>query len=120
VSTPPEFQGEAGLWTPEHLFVAAAEACLMATFIAIAENSRLRVVDYHSTAFGVLERVEREGLRFTELVILPVVEVESLEGKALAERLMAKAERACLIANSVKAALRVEPKFQVRPAKVAA
>src|SRR5581483_8695907 len=32
-STPPEFKGEAGFWTPEHLFVASAEACLMATFL---------------------------------------------------------------------------------------
>lgn len=31
-SAPPEFQGEPGYWTPEHLLVAALESCLMTTF----------------------------------------------------------------------------------------
>ena len=40
-SSPPEFQGEPGLWTPEHLLVASVATCFLATFRAIAENSRL-------------------------------------------------------------------------------
>jgi organic hydroperoxide reductase OsmC/OhrA len=40
VATPPGFQnGMAGIWSPEHLFVASVNACLMATFLAIASNS---------------------------------------------------------------------------------
>ena len=61
VSTPPEFQGEAGFWTPEHLFVASAEACLMATFIGIAEKSRLAVAGYRSSARGQLKLVDEIG-----------------------------------------------------------
>jgi hypothetical protein len=57
ISTPPEFKGEPGFWTPEHLYVAAAEACLMATFIGIAENSKLAVAGYQSSARGRLERI---------------------------------------------------------------
>src|SRR5262249_44477073 len=64
ISTPPAFKGEAGFWTPEHLFVAAAESCLMATFLGIAENSRLPVASYRSSAQGKLEVVDG-GLRFT-------------------------------------------------------
>jgi hypothetical protein len=40
-SSPPEFQGEAGLWTPENFFVAAVAACFVTTFLAIAGHSRL-------------------------------------------------------------------------------
>ena len=42
VATPPEFPAvHPGIWSPEHLYTAAAEACLMTTFLAIAANSKL-------------------------------------------------------------------------------
>ena len=112
--TPPEFNGEAGFWTPEHLFVAAAESCLMATFLGIAENSGLRVVSYQSTSTGRLERVEGSGLGFTEITIHPIVELESAGDHEKAGRIMAKAHKGCLIANSMAVLLHVEPQFSVR------
>ena len=115
VSTPPEFNGEAGFWTPEHLFVAAAEACLMATFIGIAEKSRLGVAGYRSSARGKLEFVDG-GLRFTQIVISPVVELERAEDRELAGRVLAKAAKNCLIANSMALEMRVEPEFAARAA----
>ncbi|MGH9425673.1 MAG: OsmC family protein, partial [Terriglobia bacterium] len=33
VASPPEFKGEAGVWTPEDLFVASVEICQMTTFL---------------------------------------------------------------------------------------
>jgi organic hydroperoxide reductase OsmC/OhrA len=114
VSTPPEFKGEPGFWTPEHLFVAAAETCLMATFLGIAENSKLSVASYRSSATGKLERMEGAGLRFTEIAIFPEVELDAAKDSERAARVMAKAEKNCLIANSMNVLLRVEPKFLVR------
>lgn len=111
ISTPPEFKGEAGVWTPEHLFVAAAEICLMATFIGIAELSKLPVAAYRSEARGRLEKPEGKGLQFTEIVISPVIELENLEQQPLAQRVMERAEKTCLVANSMLTAIRVEPRF---------
>lgn len=111
VSTPPEFKGETGFWTPEQLFVAAAEACLMATFIGISENSHLPVCGYRSTAKGQLEPVDGSGLRFTEIRIRPTVELEKAEDFERAQRIMLKAAKNCLIANSMLARVAVEPAF---------
>ena len=59
VATPPEFsKGEPNIWSPEHLYVAAANGCLMTTFLAIAENSRLDFISFNSTATGKLEKVD--------------------------------------------------------------
>jgi organic hydroperoxide reductase OsmC/OhrA len=111
ISTPPEFKGEAGFWTPEHLFVAAAEVCLMATFVGIAENSKLKVAGYQSSARGRLDKIEGSGLQFTEIAISVVVTLDSFADRALAERVLAKAEKGCLIANSMVARIRVDPTF---------
>ncbi len=119
VSTPPEFKGEPGFWTPEHLFVAAAESCLMATFIGIAENSGLKVTSYRSSARGRLENVAGNGLRFAELEIFPAVELEEGSSMVLAERVMEKATKGCLTAKSILAPVRVQPKFTVRAALAA-
>jgi organic hydroperoxide reductase OsmC/OhrA len=119
VSTPPEFKGEPGFWTPEHLFVASAEACLMATFRAIAEHSGLKLLGYRSTARGRVEKVEGQGLRFTEIGIYPSVELEKAEDIGLAGRVMEKAAKSCLIANSMAVGVQVEPKFAVATAVAA-
>jgi organic hydroperoxide reductase OsmC/OhrA len=111
ISTPPEFKGEPGFWTPEHLYVAAAEACLMATFIGIAENSKLAVAGYQSSARGRLERIEGQGLRVTEIAISAVITLHSFADRELAERILAKAEKSCLIANSMLTKIHVDPTF---------
>jgi len=46
VATPPQFpKGIERVWSPEHLFTAAVNSCLMTTFLSIAENSKLEFND---------------------------------------------------------------------------
>ena len=75
VSSPPEFEGEAGFWSPEHLLVASAESCLMMTFLAIAEKAGLPIHSYQSWALGKLDSVQGQGLRFTKLTIRPAIKL---------------------------------------------
>ena len=53
VATPPEFpKGMPGIWSPEHLFTAAVNSCLMTTFLAIAENSKLEFINFSCKSKG--------------------------------------------------------------------
>lgn len=70
VATPPEFEGHAGIWTPEHLYVAAINSCFMATFLSIASFSKLEFASFQSNATGKLEKVESVGLQITEVAIV--------------------------------------------------
>jgi organic hydroperoxide reductase OsmC/OhrA len=69
VGAPLEFKGREGQWTPEHLFVASINTCFMLTFLAIAENSKLPLVSFSSTAKGKLEKVPGAAYQITEVVI---------------------------------------------------
>ena len=61
VATPHEFpKGEPNIWSPEHLFVVAANSCLLTTFLAIAENSKLDFISFESEATGRLETIDIE------------------------------------------------------------
>ena len=71
VATPPEFpKGMEGIWSPEHLFVAAIESCLMTTFLAVAENSKLEFTSFSSHDTGQLNKVDGK-FRMTEVMLQP-------------------------------------------------
>jgi organic hydroperoxide reductase OsmC/OhrA len=108
VATPPEFPGgHPGTWSPEHLFVAAAEVCLMTTFLAIAENSKLEYLSYSSESEGTLEKTD-QGYLITEIVIRPRIVVSDPASVDRARNIVGKAERHCLISNSMKTRVRLE------------
>lgn len=107
---PKEFGGAENTWTPEHFYVAAAETCLMNTFLAIAEASKMGVMAYTSEARGKLEWVEGSGYRMTEIQITPHVLLFSESDVDKATRLMSKAEHACLVGRSMTATISVSMK----------
>jgi organic hydroperoxide reductase OsmC/OhrA len=112
VSSPPEFKGEAGRWTPEDLFVAAIDLCTMTTFVAFAQRANLPLLGYRSEAEGVLEFVD-DGYRFTRVVLRPTLILADQAAVASAAKVMKDAHEACLIGRSVSAEVVVEPRFEV-------
>ena len=109
VATPPGFPGgHPGIWSPEHLYTAAAEACLMTTFLAIAANSRLAFKSYESAAEGTLEKTE-SGFLMTRITLRPKVVVTDVSQIERAQRILEKAEKLCLISNSMKTRVELVP-----------
>jgi peroxiredoxin-like protein len=109
VDAPPEFKGHEGVWTPEHLFVAAVNACFMTTFLAIAENSKLEFVSFSAGAKGTLEKLDGRGFIMTEVVLRPKLVVNHARDVERAGRILEKAEKSCLISNSIKTETKLEP-----------
>lgn len=108
VATPPEFKGHDGIWSPEDLFVASANICLMTTFLAIAGRAALAFTAYESSAEGRLELVDGK-FRFTEITLKPVITLPAGGDAAKAKELIEKAEANCLISNSMKATVILAP-----------
>lgn len=102
VATPPEFsKGIPGIWSPEHLFTAAVSSCLMTTFLAIAENSKLPFESFSCNAKGKLDQVDGK-FQMTEVILEPMVTIADEKDRERAERVLQKSEAACLISNSVR------------------
>lgn len=112
VATPPEFdKGVEGIWSPEHLYTAAINSCFMTTFLAIADYSKLEFTDLKCSAEGILEKVEGKYL-MTEVILSPILTIVQEKDKEKAERIMHKAEAACLISNSIKTKVSLNPKVE--------
>lgn len=107
VATPPEFKGHEGIWSPEDLYVAAANICLMTTFLAVAERAGLAFTSYHCEAEGRLELVEGK-FQVTVITLRPHIVLQSGSDAVKAKELIEKAEANCLISNSMKTRVDLE------------
>lgn len=109
VATPPPFaKGIEYIWSPEHLLTAAVNSCFMTTFLAIAENSKLEFTHFACDAKGKLEQIEGKFL-MTEVNLFPKLVLKNEADKDKALRIIQKSEAACLISNSIKSKVTLEP-----------
>ena len=113
IATPPEFpKGMPNIWSPEHLYTASVSSCLMTTFLAIAENSKLDFSGFSCKSKGVLERVDGKYL-MTEIILEPTVTIKDEKDRERAERIVQKSEAACLISNSIKSKISMNVTIEV-------
>lgn len=104
---PPEFDGPGGYWSPETLLLAAVGDCVMLTFRAIARGSRFEWREIAADVEGTLERVEGNS-RFTQIHARVRLVVPAGADLARARALLEKAEKGCLISNSLTAVRHLE------------
>jgi len=112
MATPPDFGGHEGVWSPEDLFVAAVNCCVMTTFLYHQAKNGIGLVSYRSTAEGILELGD-EGLVFTAVNVAPEVVVASESDRSKAEQAIQRAEKGCLVSKSLRTEVRVEPRVHV-------
>jgi organic hydroperoxide reductase OsmC/OhrA len=117
ISAPPaEFGGPGDLWSPETLLVASVVDCFVMTFKAIAANTRLKWSKIVCDAKGTLDRAEG-AVRFTGILLDARLEVPAETNLAGARLVLEKAEKACLVGNSLnfKPTLQYEVAFEEVP-----
>jgi peroxiredoxin-like protein len=112
LSSPAEFKGDPGCWSPEDMLVTAASACLLMTFLAYSQREELELVDYESDTEGVLEFVNGR-YRFTEVILRPRLTFRSDEDAEIGQMVLEQAHRDCIITNSMTAAVRLEAEIGV-------
>jgi peroxiredoxin-like protein len=112
VSSPPEFKGDPACWSPEDMLVAAADACLLMTFIAYSKREELDLVRYESGADGVLE-FSNGRYRYTEVTLRPRLTFRTELDAEIAQVVLEQAHRDCIITNSITAKVRLEPEICV-------
>jgi len=109
VATPPDFpKGIPGIWSPEHLLVAAVSSCLMTTFLAIAENSKVEFISFECNAIGKVDKVDGK-FAVTEITLRPKLVVPSTAHQDRMLRILEMSEKACLISNSINSKIIFEP-----------
>ncbi len=102
-SAPPvEFDGPGDQWSPESLLTAAVADCVILTFRAIARASKLDWSELELNIDGTLDRVDRVT-RFTHFDIQALLKIPTGTDADKAKLLLEKAEKGCLVSNSLDA-----------------
>ena len=104
---PPEFDGPGNLWSPETLIVAAVADCFVLTFRAIANVTKLRWTSLVCDAKGTVDRSDAVT-RFTAMRLRARLSLPDGADVDKANKILEKAEKACLVGNSLKCAPTLE------------
>jgi peroxiredoxin-like protein len=104
---PAEFGGPGDRWSPETLLVAAVADCFILSFRAVARASGFAWRELDCSAEGILDRVDGI-LRFSDLHVHARLVLGDGADEARARRLLEKAEKSCLVSNSLLAKKHLE------------
>jgi len=99
-SADPLFLGDASLYNPEDLLLAALSACYMLSYLAICAREGLEVRRYEDQAEGTMVFGGGSG-RFTDVRLRPRVVLAPGSDLDAAQTAHEKAHHVCFIANSV-------------------
>jgi organic hydroperoxide reductase OsmC/OhrA len=100
-TAPPQFDGPEGHWSPETLLTAAVANCFVLTFRALGRAARLEWLRLECRVEAVLEKVEGVT-QFSKFETLATLTIAPGTEPAKANQLLEKAERNCLVANSLR------------------
>lgn len=98
---PPEFDGPGGVWSPETLLVAAVADCFILTFRGVSRAARFEWVGLEAHVDGTLERISGVT-QFVRYITRAKLTVLSNADHAKARELLERAEKLCLVANSLR------------------
>lgn len=97
-----ELDGPGDQWSPQALLMAATASCYILEFRALAQASKLEWKRIECTVIGTLERVDGV-VRFSRAETHVKLLVSGAASDELCKRVLQRAERGCLIANSLRA-----------------
>lgn len=111
---PPELDGDATSWSPEHLLLSSVGLCLLTTFEAFAARDGLDLLAWEASVSTAVAK-NSEGLSFTEVRVELDMEVSDVER---AQRTLDDARKHCLVSNALRTP--VEVIATIRPAQLRA
>lgn len=112
-AAPAEFGGPGDAWSPEGLLVAAIADCFILTFRAVARAARLEWDELQVRCEGKLERIDGVTA-FTAFDLHAELTIAADVDPTQAEASLQRAERGCLVSNSLKAPVHLVPVLLLR------
>lgn len=97
---PPEFDGPGGFWSPETLLVAAVADCYVLSFRSVAHFAKFSWEKLECAVEGTLDR-SGGTTRFSAFNTRATLTVPAGADVSKAQELLLRAEKVCLVSNSL-------------------
>ena len=106
-AAPLEFDGPGDVWSPETLLVASVANCFVLTFRAVARAASFEWTSLECHVVGVLERIDGVA-QFSHYTTRATLTVPPGADRQKAGQLLERAEKGCLVSNSLRGARALE------------
>lgn len=113
LSSDPAFRGDKTRHNPEELLVISISSCHMLWYLHLCAVAGVVVTDYSDNATGILEESPDGSGKFSEVVLHPIVTVQTTDIVDKAKELHKEAHKMCFIANSCNFPIKHEPVIRV-------
>jgi organic hydroperoxide reductase OsmC/OhrA len=113
---PPQFGGPGDVWSPETLLIASVANCFILSFRAIARTARLEWTTLDCEAEGELNKIDK-FIQFTAFKVTARLTIPNEKDRKKAGVILEKAEKYCLVTNSMKAEAHLEASVDVADAQ---
>jgi len=112
-SADPIFRGDANVYNPEDLFVAALSSCHLLSYLALCARMKINVIAYEDDASGTMVMRPDGGGKFESVTLRPIVTIAPGSDPKRALELHETAQDLCFIAASVSIPILHEPQIKV-------
>jgi organic hydroperoxide reductase OsmC/OhrA len=99
-SADPAFRGDAAVFNPEDMLMAAVVSCHLLSYLALCAREKIAVVSYKDAAEGVMRTDTKGGGRFESITLHPRVTIANAAHRDRALALHELAHELCFIASS--------------------
>ncbi len=100
VSSPVQFGGEPGRWTPEEMLVGGVESCILLTALYFIQRRKIGLKSWTSRAEGTVEKTPN-GLRFTRIQVRITARVATEDDVPRLREAVELAEKYCPLSAAV-------------------
>jgi len=107
------FLGDRNVHTPEDALLMALSSCHLLTYLAMASQNEIQVLEYSDNVTGIMLQNGNGGY-FTEVTLNPEVIIAAGNDIEFAKSLHSAANKDCFIANSVNFPVRHNPVIKTR------
>lgn len=100
ISTPPEFGGPEGCWTPEDLLAASVAGCLMTSALFFIERDSIALSSCECRARAVMQKTP-QGLAITGISVDVNISLQDPGQEPALRRALERAEASCPVSKSL-------------------
>jgi organic hydroperoxide reductase OsmC/OhrA len=113
VTPPPEFGGSDMDWSPEHLLAASLASCYSNTFFHFTRLLKIKVENFSVKIEMEVEKEEKGPFTTGRFILYPKITFTAPVSQSAIDNLLEKTKKYCIISNSVKGEVIIQPQIEI-------
>lgn len=112
ITSPTQWEGKLGIYSPQDLFISAIAGCYITTFATLMKKMQQPLKAHQATGRAVLHKHPEGGWHFTDIYVIMNITVPKEANLSQVERAVSLTKKYCQVSRSLTCKLHVKPNIQ--------